>query len=115
MIYALLFSCVRLLSTSPTFYFRVGPDVHGCPKVQSFQDGKSYGPCGVNGQGNKYSKNSTYWVAIRNAAPHCGKEIVAEDEESGRKVSLVVMDSCPACETDNHLDMSLEALIQLSG
>jgi len=41
-------------TSKATFYFRVGQDVEGCPTVQSFNDGMSYGPCNGN-QGVKYT------------------------------------------------------------
>jgi hypothetical protein len=99
-------------TTIATYYFRVGSDVEGCPAVQSFNDGNSYGPCN-NGQGVKYTSESKYWVAIRNAREHCGKTITAKYGDNS--MNLLVMDSCPGCEIDNHVDMSLEALIELTG
>jgi hypothetical protein len=84
----------------------------GCPTVQSFNDGKSYGPCN-GGQGAKYTSNSKYWVAIHDGAKHCGKTIIAN--YNGKKLPLVVMDVCPGCQSDNHVDMGLEALIELTG
>lgn len=98
-----------------TFYFRVGPDVEGCPAVQTFNDGNSYGPCNSEdgSQGVKYTSNSKYWAAIANAASRCGQMITAN--YNGRSIQLKVMDECPACQTDNHVDMSLDALIELTG
>jgi hypothetical protein len=95
-----------------TYYFRIGEDIQGCPAVQSFDDGNFYGPCN-GGQGARYTTQSKYWVAIRHAREHCGKTIVAN--YNGNQIELVVMDSCPGCEMDNHLDMSLEALVELTG
>ncbi|KAI8903975.1 hypothetical protein EDD86DRAFT_249865 [Gorgonomyces haynaldii] len=99
--------------TSPTFYFRVGGEVPGCPSVQTFNDGQSYGPCN-GGRGVKYgTAESKYYVAIRNAAQYCGQTITATF--GSRQIQLKVMDECPGCAKDNHLDMSLEALIELTG
>lgn len=98
--------------SSPTFYFRVGDNVPLCPEVQTFNDGMSYGPCN-GGQGVKYNSGSKYWVAISDAKSHCGQQITARYKESS--ITLTVMDECPGCAGDNHLDMSLEALIELTG
>jgi len=96
-----------------TYYFRTSDkDVDGCAPVQNFNDGNSYGPCN-NNQGVKYTTDSKYWVAIANAKQYCGKNI--EVEYNGKSMILQVMDSCPACSTDNHVDMGLEALIELTG
>jgi hypothetical protein len=98
-----------------TFYFRVGPDVDGCPAVQTFNDGNSYGPCRSEdgSSGVKYTSDSKYWAAIGNAASRCGEMITVN--YNGRSMQLRVMDECPACHTDNHVDMSLDALIELTG
>lgn len=37
------------------------------------------------------------------------------DERSGNSILLTVMDSCPKCEKDDHVDMGLEALVELTG
>lgn len=96
-----------------TYYFRISDkDVDGCAPVQNFNDGNSYGPCN-NNQGVKYTTDSKYWVAIANANQYCGKNI--EVEYNGKSMILQVMDSCPACSLDNHIDMGLEALIELTG
>jgi hypothetical protein len=34
---------------------------------------------------------------------------------TAKKLPLVVMDVCPGCQSDNHVDMGLEALIELTG
>lgn len=96
-----------------SFYFRVEGDKPGCPSVQTFNDGNSYGPCN-NGNGVKYDGNndSKYWVAVRNADIHCGKTITINYKTNS--IKLKVMDKCPSC-SDNELDMSLDALIQLTG
>jgi hypothetical protein len=102
------------VTSKATFYFRVGENVQGCPDVQTFNDGNRYGPCSENGeQGVKYTENSKYWVAIANAGSRCGDTITVN--YGGNSLQLKVMDECPACAIDNHVDMSLEALIELTG
>lgn len=93
-----------------TFYFRVGNDQNGCPNVQTFNDNNRYGPCN-NGQGVQYNLNSVYWVAISNAQQHCGKKIRVNYKNNS--LDLTVMDECPGC--GNNVDMSLDALIELTG
>jgi hypothetical protein len=108
------YTCVEKLNadTIATFYFRRFSDLLGCPPVQTFQDNNYYGPCNVS-----YTNSSTYWVAISGASTHCGKQIQATfSNTSFRKtVVLTVADECIACANDNHLDMSLEALVELTG
>jgi flagellar motor protein MotB len=99
-------------TSKATFYFRVGPDVEGCPTVQSFNDGMSYGPCNGN-QGVKYTSESKYWAAIKNASGRCGETITVN--YNGKSMNLKVMDECPGCAVDNHVDMGLDALIELTG
>jgi len=98
--------------TFATFYFRTNADLPGCPIVQSFQDNNFYGPCNVS-----YTQNSKYWVAISGASPHCGSIIRASFRNTSfaNTIYLVVSDECPACARTNHLDMSLEALVELTG
>ena len=100
-------------SGKASFYFRVGNDEPGCPKVQTFNDGKSYGPCN-NGNGVKYNGDSEtkYWVAIKNAELYCGQTITISYQTNS--IKLKVMDKCPSC-SDYDLDMSLDALIELTG
>lgn len=102
-------------SSKATFYFRVGDDVPGCPTVQTFNDGMSYGPCKSEdgSPGVKYTSNSKYWAAIANASSRCGDTITVS--YNGNSIQLKVMDECPACREDNHVDMSLDALIELTG
>lgn len=109
MLASMILPLVRSLS-SPTYYFRVGADQPGCAPVQNFDDGYAYGPCG---QGNKYGAHSKYWAAIYNAKEHCGKPITLD--YNGKKMVLTVADECPGCAADNHVDMGLEALIELTG
>jgi hypothetical protein len=94
----------------PTFYFRVGQLPKGCPPVQSvnkeFKNAKT--ACGQN-----LRSAGKYGVAIHNGKSHCGKEIVASYK--GKSVKLTVVDACPGCAGDNHLDMSLDALQELFG
>ncbi len=98
----------QLTSSVATFYFRVEGDQPGCPTLQTFNDGNIYGPCSV-----QYGALSKYWVAIKNGGQHCNEQITAS---YGDKVLvLTVMDECPACGVDNHVDMSLDALIELTG
>jgi hypothetical protein len=99
-------------TSKATFYFRVGPDVEGCPAVQTFNDGMSYGPCNGN-QGVKYTSESKYWAAIKNASGRCGETITVN--YNGKSMNLKVMDECPGCGEDNHVDMGLDALIELTG
>ena len=89
-----------------TFYFRINDNISGCPDVQTFNDGNNYGPCEV-----QYNLNSKYWCAIKNAKDHCGKSIIVYYKEN--QINLKVMDECPSC--NNNIDMSLEALIELTG
>lgn len=96
------------VSTIGTYYFRVGADQPGCPPVQTFNDGQVYGPCSV-----QYGSQSKYWVAIKNGGQHCGEKITAYS--GSKSIVLTVMDECPGCGSDNHLDMSLEALVELTG
>ena len=102
-------------TSKATFYFRVGGDVEGCPSVQTFNDGNSYGPCKSDdgSQGVKYTSESKYWAAIANAGSRCGDYITVS--YNGNSLKLRVMDECPACASDNHVDMSLDALIELTG
>lgn len=101
------------INTIATYYFRIGDNnIEGCAPVQNFNDGNSYGPCN-NYQGVKYTSDSKYWVAIGNAQQHCGKNI--EVVYNGKAMTFQVMDNCPACVADNHVDMGLEALIELTG
>jgi hypothetical protein len=109
MLASMILPLVRSLS-SPTYYFRVGADQPGCAPVQNFDDGYAYGPCG---QGNKYGAHSKYWAANYNAKEHCGKPITLD--YNGKKMVLTVADECPGCAADNHVDMGLEALIELTG
>lgn len=102
----------NLINSIATFYFRVGDDVPGCPTVQTFNDGIAYGPC--NGtSGVKYNSNSKYWAAIGHDGSRCGESIEVFHEDN--MVTLQIMDNCPACQIDNHVDMSLDALIELTG
>ena len=96
-----------------SFYFRIGDDKPGCPSVQTFNDGNFYGPCN-NGEGIKYNGNSEskYWVAIKNAEINCGKTITINYQSNS--IKLKVMDKCPGC-SDSDVDMSLDALIELTG
>lgn len=98
------------LATTPTFYFRTGLDLSGCPPVQTFSDGQKYGPC-FGGQ--IYGPQSKYWAAVRNGALHCGEAITMT--YGANQISLTVMDDCPGCYADNHVDMSLEAMVELGG
>jgi hypothetical protein len=95
-------------SSVATFYFRVGDDQPGCPTVQTFNDGNIYGPCNA-----KYGASSKYWAAIKNGGQHCGEQITVS--YGGKNLVLTVMDECPGCGSDNHVDMSLDALIELAG
>jgi hypothetical protein len=102
------------INTIATFYFRIGPDIQECPQVQTFNDNNSYGPCNFNDTfGVKYTSKSKYWVAIKNAKYYCGKDIIVN--YNNNKIKLKVMDECPGCHIDNRVDMSLEALVELTG
>ena len=96
--------------TTPTFYFSAtGQNPHSrCPTVQTFQDGNVYGPCG-----NRYGPQSKYWAAIRDGGAHCGESIVMT--YGTNSITLTVQDSCPGCSGDNHVDMGIEALVELTG
>jgi hypothetical protein len=95
-----------ILNGKATFYFRINDDIDGCPDVQTFNDNNTYGPCGA-----QYNSNSKYWCAIKNAKDYCGKSLTVYYKENS--IDLIVMDECPSC--DNKVDMSLEALIELTG
>ena len=69
-------------------------------------DNNTYGPCGA-----QYNSNSKYWCAIKNAKDYCGKSLTVYYKENS--IDLIVMDECPSC--DNKVDISLEALIELTG
>jgi hypothetical protein len=86
----------------------MGSDVPMCVPVQNFNTGNIYGSCG-----QPYGAQSKYWVAIANGGKYCGRQILAT--YNGNSITLTVMDTCPACQSDNHLDMGLEALIELTG
>ena len=96
---------------TPTFYFRINNDIPGCAPVQNFNDGFAYGPCN-NGQGVFYNNDSKYWVAINGTKSHCGKQIKVNYQ--GTTLILTVQDECPRCG-NSKIDMSLEALIELTG
>ena len=76
--------------------------------MQTFNDGNIYGPCNA-----KYGSESKYWAAIADGGKHCGEKIFVS--YGNNNLVLTVMDSCPACSVDNHVDMSLDALIELTG
>jgi hypothetical protein len=95
-----------------TYYFHIDNVPSGCPSVQNFMDGNAYGPCN-NGQGVKYGSQSTYWAAIKNGGAYCGEMITVK--YNGKSLDLVIQDSCPGCEITNGVDMSLDALIELTG
>jgi hypothetical protein len=98
----------QVTKTIATYYFRINEDVTGCAPVQNFENMGVFGPCAV-----EYTNDSKYWVAIANAGEYCNRRIIANYNK--RSIVLIVKDSCPACEVDNHLDMGLEALIELTG
>ena len=104
-----------LQSSVATYYFRVGNDVEGCPVVQTFNDNNRYGPCksADGSSGVLYTESSKYWAAIANAKDHCGETIRVF--YNNNYLDLQVMDECVACHLDNHVDMSLDALIELTG
>jgi hypothetical protein len=83
--------------------------------VQNFDDNNRYGPCKSSdgSSGVAYTESSKYWVAIANAKDHCGETIRVF--YNNNYLDLQVMDECPACHLDNHVDMSLDALIELTG
>ena len=105
-------TCQRYHSLA-TFYFRIGPNRSECPRVQTFQNNMSYGPCNFGKRlGVKYNKSSKYWVAIKNAKSFCGRNIIVK--HNTRSIILKIMDECPSC-IQNRIDMSLDALIELTG
>lgn len=100
----------------PTYYFRINDDIPNCAPVQNFDNGFAFGPCN-GGQGVFYNKNSKYWVAINNAKSYCGKQIKVNyktDSDRTNSLILTVMDECPGCG-NSKIDMSLEALVELTG
>jgi hypothetical protein len=96
-----------ITTTYATFYFRIGEDKTGCPLVQNF-DGH-FGSCG-----QAYNSDSKYWVAIANGNSYCGSNIRVKYSNTDTEMTLTVMDTCPGC-TDGHIDMGLDALIELTG
>lgn len=104
---------VNLQKSIPTFYFRIGENLSGCPSVQTFVGDGAQGPCN-GGQGVLYNTNSKYWAAINGAANHCGQQIRVY--YGTNNIVLIVMDQCPGCGSDNHrIDVGLEALVELTG
>ena len=104
---------VNLQKSIPTFYFRVGDNLSGCPPVQTFVGVGAQGPCN-GGQGVLYNTNSKYWAAINGAANHCGQQIRVY--YNSNNIILTIMDQCPGCGSDNHrIDVGLEALVELTG
>jgi len=103
-----------LISSIATFYFRIKDDITGCAPVQTLNDSLFYGGCGENNKGIQYNGEAQrYTVAIAHGNIHCNKKIKAFFEDN--EIILTVKDSCIACESDDHLDMSLEALVELTG
>lgn len=103
----------RSYNSVATFYFRVSPDRSICPSVQTFRDNMRYGPCNFGkNYGVKYTIKSKYWVAIKNAKSFCGRNIIVRYNK--RSLKLKIMDECPSC-INNSIDMSLDALIELTG
>jgi hypothetical protein len=104
---------VNLQKSIPTFYFRVGDNLSGCPPVQTFVGVGAQGPCN-GGQGVLYNTNSKYWAAINGAVNHCGQQIRVY--YNSNNIILTIMDQCPGCGSDNHrIDVGLEALVELTG
>ena len=102
----------QLAMALASYYFATSVVPQGCPNVQSFNDGLGYGPC--NGSsGVKYGPQSKYWAAVYFAQDYCGRGITVTYGDNS--INLIVMDSCPSCGKDNNIDMSLEALIELTG
>jgi hypothetical protein len=103
-------------STAPSFYFTTNqtPAAPRCPAVQTFNDGNRYGPCDTydGKQGVLYGPQSKYWAATFDGGSHCGETIVMTYQ--GKTMKLMVMDQCPGCG-DGHVDMGLDALIELTG
>lgn len=113
LINCITFPMQNKINTIATYYFRIGPNLPGCPLVQTFNNNKRYGPCNFNGTyGVTYTAKSKYWAAIKNARLHCGKNIIVNYKKS--KIILKIMDECPGCAKDNRIDMSLDALVQLT-
>jgi len=96
------------VQTHATYYFRIGDDITQCIPVQNFNNGQTYSSCG-----NLYGSQSKYWVAIANGGSHCGRSILATYGQ--KTITLTVVDTCNACQEKNHLDMGLEALVELTG
>ena len=98
-------------ASTPTFYYRMMDPLPNdrCPNVQranvEFKD--AYTSCG------KLLKDvGKYGVAIKDGGSHCGSKISVRSD-SGKEIELTVVDTCPGCAGDNHLDMSLDALVEL--
>ena len=98
-----------VFSITPTFYFSNGNFYDGCPPVQTFQDGEKHGPC-FGGQ--IYSSDSKYWIGTFDGEKHCGEYISMT--YNNNSIILQIMDKCPGC-SNGQIDMSLEALIELTG
>ncbi|KAI8908385.1 hypothetical protein EDD86DRAFT_207469 [Gorgonomyces haynaldii] len=93
--------------TSPTFYFNVGASGGSCPSSPNLSSGGVFSACG-----NQYNSGSKYWAAIKGSYGHCGESLIMTYQ--GRSITLEVRDECPGCG-DGHVDMSLDALVELTG
>lgn len=93
----------------PTYFFRESPlpDSRCAPVQSRFEEfADTAAACGQT-----YRNINKYGVAIANGKQFCGREIIVAF--GGKQLTLTVVDQCPGCEVDNHLDMSLEAMHEL--
>ncbi|KAI8911139.1 hypothetical protein EDD86DRAFT_204487 [Gorgonomyces haynaldii] len=93
-------------ATYGTYYFRVNAFDSRCVPVQSTYES------GVSACGNQYGGGSAYWAAVTGGNQHCGQ--TATVTYQGRSIQVTILDECPGCG-DGHIDMSLDALVDLTG
>lgn len=97
--------------STPTFYYRISDKLPNerCPNVQraDVEFKNAYTSCGL-----LLSDVGKYGAAISGGSNHCGKKIQVKSD-SGKTLTLTVVDTCPACDKDNHVDISLDALVEL--
>lgn len=110
---SLLLSLVSA-GTTPTYYFSTALTPPApCAPLAPLDPAYRFGPCSSGGvPGVLYGPHAKYYAAIAGGASHCGEAITMT--YNGNSVQLVVMDECPGC-TDGHVDMSFDALMELTG
>lgn len=81
------------------------------------------GNCGTGYEWDKYGDLQGNWVAIKkslydsNAVGHvsgyCGKKVRLTSKLNGKTVVAAMLDSCPSCSNDQHIDVSPNVFNQL--